>query len=220
MQTGANNLIGPVVKSFTIYIAACLICDNIRKSYPERIIQSGDDEIKGKKRCNTIQTALVNLGVGAMMLFFIGPYIQITSNKSENNLLFIELLKLGVMLFVADTMFYWSHRLMHIPWLFKIAHRQHHTHHEPIPWTSLYVHPVEFIIAIISIFVMPLLLFSLNPMTATAFLSIVMISLVTSHSGLNIGILNSTHHDIHHQKRRGNYGSDIGIWDRVCGTQL
>jgi len=214
-----NLLIGPLAKSFLVYIAACLVLDRIRKNYPEYIIQDQTQLLTKKAKCNTIQTALINLSVGAMILFFIGPYVRISTS---NTLFFVELLKLAVMFFVSDTMFYWTHRLMHIPWVYRVVHKQHHSHQEPIPWTSLYVHPLEFLIAFTGIFLVPLLLFSMHPMTATLFLSGVMLSLVVSHCGLKLGsvFVDSTHHDLHHQLRIGNYGSNVGVWDKVCGTQL
>jgi sterol desaturase/sphingolipid hydroxylase (fatty acid hydroxylase superfamily) len=217
-----NNLIGPLAKSFVVYIGTCLLLDRIRKSYPEYIIQDQTQTLNDKAKCNTIQTALINLSVGAMILFFIGPYVRITAAAPSNTLFFVEFLKLAAMFFVSDTMFYWTHRLMHIPWVYKVVHKQHHSHQEPIPWTSLYVHPLEFLIALMGIFLVPLLLFSMHPVTATLFLSGVMLSLVVSHCGLKLGkvFVDSTHHDLHHQMRIGNYGSNVGIWDKVCETHL
>jgi sterol desaturase/sphingolipid hydroxylase (fatty acid hydroxylase superfamily) len=36
-----------------------------------------------------------------------------------------------------DTYFYWTHRLMHHPKLFKIFHKVHHQSHNPTPFSSL-----------------------------------------------------------------------------------
>lgn len=35
-----------------------------------------------------------------------------------------------------------------------------------------------------------------------------------------LGPIDATHHDMHHLRRKGNYGSDIGVWDRICGTTI
>lgn len=208
-----------VVKSFAVYVMACIILDRIRLKYPAIVIQSGILPVKQKEKKLCIETAFINLGVGAMMLFLFGKWIRISKTKNQH--FFFEFAKLLVMFLVSDTMFYWSHRILHLPTLYKIAHRQHHSHNEPISWTSLFVHPIEFAIALTGIFLIPLLIFSMHPGTATTFLIGVMLSLAVSHSGIRIGnVINPIHHDLHHQLRRGNFGSDVGIWDRICCTQI
>lgn len=213
-----TEIVPVVCKSFLVYIAMCLLLDQIRKKHPETVVQSGKHPLQETQKTECIKTAMVNLSIGAMLLFLVGKWIQIT--KTGNTLFFFETIKLLIMFFVSDTMFYWSHRLLHIPAIFKIAHKQHHSHNEPISWTSLFVHPIEFLVALVGIFLVPLLIFSLHPITATVFLIGIMVSLAFSHSGLKWGFINSTHHDLHHQRRKGNYGSDIGIWDKICGTQI
>jgi Delta7-sterol 5-desaturase len=39
-------------------------------------------------------------------------------------------------IFLHDTYFYWTHRLMHNPRLLPIFHRVHHLSHNPSPWTA------------------------------------------------------------------------------------
>ena len=34
---------------------------------------------------------------------------------------------------VAETHFYWTHRLLHVPWLYKNVHYLHHKSHNPGP---------------------------------------------------------------------------------------
>lgn len=212
-----TDLIGPLSKGFCVYIASCMILNRIRKKCPEYIIQPQVQPLDEKASDNAMQTAIINLCIGMVVLYVLSPYIRISDAGS--NLLLVEMLKLAVMFFISDTMFYWSHRFMHIPRVFKLVHKKHHSHNEPVSWTSLYVHPLEFLIAVVGIFAIPLMLFKIRSWTATAFLCGVMLSLVLSHCGLNLGrLLDSTHHDLHHQKRKGNYGSNVGIWDWLCGT--
>jgi sterol desaturase/sphingolipid hydroxylase (fatty acid hydroxylase superfamily) len=212
----------PLIKvigfSFAVYIGSCIFFEQIRRNCPELSVQHAADIVTPQQRTDSIKTAIINLCVGALILVLISRWIRL---DMRYNLIFYEMMKLIVMFFVADTMFYWSHRFLHIPEVYRIAHAQHHSHHEPVPWTSLFVHPIEFIIAFTCIFAGPLLLFKIHPITATLFLSGIMISLVSSHSGIRVGTLfDATHHDLHHQRRRGNYGSDFGIWDRICGTAI
>jgi methylsterol monooxygenase len=106
--------------------------------------------------------------------------------------------------------FYWSHRIFHIPFFYEKYHKFHHAHVNPIPWTALYVHPGEFIMAFFGIFFLPVAV--LPPLwfgTVMIFWSIIMYSLVSSHSNEN------DHHDLHHQTLKGHYGSRLGIWDKI-----
>lgn len=211
------SLLSAVVFSSGVFVASCFYFEKLRRDFPESIVQHQRRSFTNEERSNTVSTAIVNLCIGGMLLMLFYKRIHISNNQSN---WIVELAKLAAMFFISDTMFYWSHRFLHIPQVFRVAHAQHHSHNEPIAWTSLYVHPVEFMIAFFSIFIVPLLLFRLNPLTATLFLSGIMISLTSSHSGINLGVINASHHDLHHQRRRGNYGSDIGVWDWLCGTSL
>ena len=42
-----------------------------------------------------------------------------------------------------DTYFYWTHRMMHHPKLFRWFHRTHHLSHNPTPWTAYAFDPLE-----------------------------------------------------------------------------
>eukprot|EP00051_Salpingoeca_urceolata_P012431 m.154030 g.154030 ORF g.154030 m.154030 type:complete len:217 (-) comp17488_c0_seq3:416-1066(-) len=44
---------------------------------------------------------------------------------------------------VDDCLFYWSHRLLHHPWLYKHIHKKHHAFRVPIGLAVEYSHPVE-----------------------------------------------------------------------------
>ena len=214
------SFIKVVAVAFAVYIGSCVYFERVRSDFPDKSIQPNEDQLSDTQRDSTMQTAITNLIIGGLLFAMISRWVRLDKSCG---LMFVELLKLAVMLFMADTMFYWSHRMLHIPEIYRVAHAQHHSHHEPIAWTSLYVHPIEFVVAFVGIFAVPLLMFRMHPLTATMFLSLIMLSLTSSHSGLKCGvyqIFDATHHDLHHQRRRGNYGSDVGVWDRICGTRL
>lgn len=132
-------------------------------------------------------------------------------------------------LFVHDTYFYWTHRLMHRPKLFRLLHKVHHESRQPTPWTAFSFHPYESIIGAIIIpilvFIIPLhvgaLLFILTLMT---------ISSVINHAGFEIlpdwwlkgvpgrTVITAAHHNLHHQKYACNYGLYFRFWDKLMGT--
>ncbi len=62
-------------------------------------------------------------------------------------------LSLLLYLFVHDTWFYWTHRWMHRPKWFRLAHAVHHASRPPTAWAAMSFHPIE---ALTGAFVIPL----------------------------------------------------------------
>src|SRR3989338_3170438 len=46
---------------------------------------------------------------------------------------------------IEDTGFYWVHRALHIPWLYKRVHSRHHEFIKPYSLVGEIAHPVEFL---------------------------------------------------------------------------
>lgn len=130
---------------------------------------------------------------------------------------------------VHDAYFYWTHRLMHHPRLFRRLHRTHHKSVNPTPWAAYSFGVGE---AFVQGAVGPLLVFTI-PMHGLAFLVFMTIQItfnVFGHCGYEIWprwflgswagrLLNTpTHHALHHEKVRGNYGLYFNVWDRLMGT--
>ena len=63
---------------------------------------------------------------------------------SGNPVMFIALFFLVP--FVHEVGFYFAHRFLHFPWLFRIAHFLHHRNNNPGPWSGLSMHPIEHVI--------------------------------------------------------------------------
>jgi sterol desaturase/sphingolipid hydroxylase (fatty acid hydroxylase superfamily) len=132
-------------------------------------------------------------------------------------------------LFVQDTWFYWTHRAMHEPRLFRIAHAVHHQSRPPTAWTAMSFHPVE---SFLGALVVPLLVF-LVPIHIAMLGSVLGIATllgVTNHMGWEIfprwlvhsplghWVITATHHEKHHEDYRCNFGLYFRFWDHVCGT--
>ncbi len=125
--------------------------------------------------------------------------------------------------------FYWWHRLMHHPILFKHVHLVHHKSTNPSPWTAYAFHPFE---AIIEVGIHPLLAFTLpiyTPALGLFFIFQIFYN-VYGHLGFEIypkgfqkhwlgkWINTSVAHNLHHKKFDGNYGLYLLFWDRFMGT--
>jgi len=140
-------------------------------------------------------------------------------------------LPVSVLLYLAahDTWFYWTHRWMHRPAIFRIAHAVHHDSRPPTAWAAMSFHPWE---ALTGAIVIPALVF-LIPIHVGALglvLTIMTVMGVSNHMGWEmfprwlvngpIGdwVITASHHQRHHEQYRCNYGLYFRVWDRLCGT--
>jgi sterol desaturase/sphingolipid hydroxylase (fatty acid hydroxylase superfamily) len=136
---------------------------------------------------------------------------------------------LAVMLLTHDTNFYWTHRAMHHPRLFRMFHRHHHLSSVPTPWAAYSFSVPEAIVqgAFVPLFVVVV------PMHGLALFGFGIVQIVRNvmgHAGTELhpaafgpgrwmGWNNTTtHHDLHHQTGRYNYGLYFRWWDKLMGT--
>lgn len=133
-------------------------------------------------------------------------------------------------LVIHDTYFYWMHRLLHHPKLFRYTHLVHHESVNPSPWTSYSFHFFEAITEglVLAVIVMVI---PMNPLSVTLFVIVAFIINVYGHLGYEImpkwfrsswafEISNtSVYHNLHHRKFKGNYGLYFRVWDRLMGTE-
>jgi sterol desaturase/sphingolipid hydroxylase (fatty acid hydroxylase superfamily) len=136
---------------------------------------------------------------------------------------------LVVLIFVHDTWFYWTHRLMHWKPLFPFFHRVHHLSHNPTPWASFSFQPLEAVVQS-AIFPLTVLWLPTHPLVAILWLFYMTAMNVFGHLGFEIlpaGFLKnrflrwhntSVHHNMHHRYVHCNYGLYFNIWDRLMGT--
>ncbi len=67
-------------------------------------------------------------------------------------------LSLIVFMVLHETYYYWLHRWMHIPYVFKIVHRVHHNSNITSPFTAFSFHPLEGLLQAIFLPVMLMIL--------------------------------------------------------------
>jgi Delta7-sterol 5-desaturase len=135
-----------------------------------------------------------------------------------------------LMIFLHDTYFYWTHRLIHHKTLFKHFHGLHHKSHNPSPWAAFAFDPLEAVVN--GCFQLVLMLVIPSHLYAIAiFYLISMIVNVYGHLGYELypksihthwlgrWINTSTAHNYHHHYGRGNYGFYFTFWDKMMGTE-
>lgn len=140
------------------------------------------------------------------------------------------LFSVALLIVLHDAWFYWSHRLLHDPRLFRRFHRLHHRSHHPTPFTSYSFDVGE---AVVNAAYLPLILLVLpaHPLALFVFVTHMMLRNALGHCGIEIfparadgrpliGWLSSvTHHDMHHAHAGYNFGLYFTWWDRLMGTE-
>jgi sterol desaturase/sphingolipid hydroxylase (fatty acid hydroxylase superfamily) len=139
------------------------------------------------------------------------------------------LLTIGLIILIHDAYFYWTHRLMHHPRLFRLMHRTHHLSINPSPWAAYAFSPWE---AFVQAGIAPLVLFTLptHPLAFSVFMLWQISFNVLGHCGYELfprwfvrsplGRLfnTATHHAQHHETNRSNFSLYFNLWDRLLGT--
>lgn len=125
--------------------------------------------------------------------------------------------QLVVFILIQDTIFYWSHRALHLPRLFKAIHGKHHTFRHVRGHSAEYAHPVEVLANLVA-FMLPPIVFGTHLATFGIWVGLRMIETVEAHSGYAFTRLASRHAFHHLYAAKGCLGSFFGVWDRLMGT--
>ncbi|MDT9598975.1 sterol desaturase family protein [Sphingosinicella rhizophila] len=132
-------------------------------------------------------------------------------------------------LILHDAWFYWTHRWMHRPGPFRIAHAVHHASRPPTAWAAMSFHPLEAMTGAVVIPVLVLFI-PIHYLALLVVLTIMTVMGVTNHMGweafpqalvrgrLGHWLITASHHQRHHQEYRCNYGLYFRFWDRLCRT--
>ena len=132
----------------------------------------------------------------------------------------------AIMAVVHDTYYYWAHRFMHHPKVFRHVHKLHHTFTNPTPFASYAFHPLEAVVEVAwyapLAFVLPV-----HPLAVAAYIVVLTVLNVISHLGYefyNPGVarwfITSTHHNLHHARSKGHFMLYFNLWDRWMGTNM
>jgi sterol desaturase/sphingolipid hydroxylase (fatty acid hydroxylase superfamily) len=134
-----------------------------------------------------------------------------------------------ICMLVEDAMFYWSHRLLHVPMLYKRIHKRHHEFKvlTGCSIASEYTHPLESVLGNILPLITGPILIQCHFFTLCVWIAFRMWKTCDAHSGydftwspfgLCFPLNHVSRHDFHHETGLGSYGSFFLIWDTICGT--
>jgi len=120
--------------------------------------------------------------------------------------------------------FYWIHRFLHWPPLYKVAHALHHRNTNVGPWSGLSMHPIEHLLFFSSVLIHWVL--AAHPIHILFHMQHQALTAATSHTGYeNLLVkdkkrlaLGTFHHQMHHRYFECNYGNLEVPWDRWFGS--
>lgn len=178
----------------------------------------------------SIITIIIFSAVSVVLIYdpHIAPHTTRYKDISDHGWWYFWLL-FPVLFLMHDTYFYFMHRLMHHPRLFKWFHLTHHRSTNPSPWAAYAFHPLE---ALVEVGILAIFLFTLpiHRLHLMVFFLVMIIYNVYGHLGYELypkgfsksrigkWINTSVNHNQHHQYFTGNYGLYFLFWDRIFGT--
>ncbi len=137
---------------------------------------------------------------------------------------------LVLMILAHDAYYYWTHRLMHHPRLFRRFHRRHHLSLRPSPFTAYSFDLREAVVMVSFVAIWPLVM-----PTPFAVISMFVVHQIARNTLAHCGyelmpakadgtplidwLTTTTHHDLHHADARSNFGLYFTWWDRWMGTE-
>lgn len=208
-----------------------MIYDRLARLIPQRIISP---KYPRKQQI----TEIIWSGISSILFGIIGVlmimawqhgYTAIYTDWDAFPLWYIPISLFGA-LFVHETYYYWLHRWLHHPKIYRHIHKIHHDSVSTSVWTSFSFHPIESVLQAIIIPLMVMIV----PMHLVVLLFLLMvmtISAIINHAGVEIypsswrtnfilkWLIGSTHHDLHHRRFTKNYGLYFTIWDIWMDTE-
>ncbi len=139
-------------------------------------------------------------------------------------------ISLIISMLIHETYYYWLHRWMHKPKVFKVLHKVHHDSTTTSAWTAFSFHPLEgllqAIILPVTIMFLPMhlyvLIFQLTIMTFSSVINHLEIETYPANFHKHIigkWLIGATHHSLHHKQFKYNFGLYFTFWDKWKKTE-
>ncbi|ORX48735.1 hypothetical protein DM01DRAFT_1348005 [Hesseltinella vesiculosa] len=124
--------------------------------------------------------------------------------------------------------FYWTHRLLHHPSVYKYVHKPHHEFYVPVGLASDYGGYLDNVFEDLIPVFGGSILFNVHPLVYLFFVFSRASMAFNAHSGYQLPftlfnmfptIFQTTRrHDWHHSSNKGSFGSFTNFWDNLMGT--
>jgi len=132
---------------------------------------------------------------------------------------------------IAETGFYWGHRILHTKWLYW-AHKRHHEFKDSTVWATFYVSFLDFFITDFIPAGLPIVFLDMHIYTIYMYTIPLILNAVWVHCGyalplrfnpllaLPMSTQSEAMHDVHHRTSKHNFGGAYFVMDRIFGTYL
>jgi sterol desaturase/sphingolipid hydroxylase (fatty acid hydroxylase superfamily) len=202
-----------------------------KKQFQTRKIQSAFPKLGdyGRDLLHSLVSVFIFATMAYVVIVLLKPYNHFIKAPFNTVSIWYHLFSFGWLFFLHDAYFYWIHRLMHVPFLFKHVHLVHHRSTNPSPWTAYAFHPLEALleagIIAVAAFTVPVhthlfgsfMLFQIL-YNIYGHLGYELYPRMLEHKFLGKWINTGVAHNQHHKFFKGNYGLYTLIWDRMLGT--
>ena len=206
-----SNVIYVIIGHFFLYIQY--------KNYFERYSLNKTD-----KKNIQYRDLFVNLFINSTISSTIGIlFLQILPTNIDPDIFieksyYVMIIKVFITFIISQFVFYFTHRFLHIKFMYKYIHYYHHKYEEPIALSANYSHPIEFFISTLPTITSGVIITEMSwVLNCFVWIPIITIMSLLDHSGYKIFLFNPSHHDNHHKMKIHNYSS-FKIIDKIFGT--
>lgn len=185
-------------------------------------------QFKKEMKWSLVNALLFSVAGMLMVLLWQKGYTQVYTDVNAYPLWYLPA-SLIIFMLLHETYYYWLHRWMHRPGVYRIVHKVHHDSHIASPFTAFSFHPIEGILQAVFMPVM-LLILPMHYCVIVVALVIMTFSSVINHLDIEIypknsyrfwgkWIIGASHHSLHHKEFRYNYGLYFTFWDKLKKTE-
>lgn len=186
-------------------------------------------QFRREVRWSLASGAIFSIAGAVTLLLWQQGHTRIYTNADEYGLWYLPVSLVAAMV-IHETYYYWLHRWMHQPAIFRIVHKVHHDSNITSPWTAFSFHPLE---ALLQAIILPaiLLVLPLHYYAIALQLTLMTFSSVINHLDIEIyprrfaqhflgrWLIGATHHSLHHRQFRYNFGLYFTFWDKWKKTE-
>jgi Delta7-sterol 5-desaturase len=202
------------------------------RKWKQRKINARDykpGQFKNEVRWSAITAVIFAFSGSFTALLWQKGYTKVYMDLGERSFWWLPL-SLTIAMLTHETYYYWLHRWMHQPKIFRIVHKVHHESNITSPWTAFSFHPLEGLLQAIFL-PMLLLVLPMHLYVILLQLTIMTFSSVINHLDFEIypkgfqrnvlgrWLIGASHHSLHHKQFRYNYGLYFTFWDKWKKTE-
>ncbi|GAC1595870.1 MAG: sterol desaturase family protein [Ginsengibacter sp.] len=186
-------------------------------------------QIKKEIKWSLVTTAIFALTANFTLLLWEKGYTKIYNDLRPYDVLYVPAC-LMLLIVIHETYYYWLHRWMHLPAIFKVVHKVHHESKTTSPFTAFSFHPIESALQAV-FFPVVVLVFPIHYMVLGTLLIFMTITSMINHLNIEIypknfnkniigrWFIGATHHALHHSEFKVNYGLYLTFWDKIKRTE-